>query len=691
MIPVNRGAHPPPLELIEFHRREMERLTALYTRPEIERSQQRPEFRWSQRLGHAVRDSLIDVFHGKCAFCERQARTIEHFRPKWRASRLDGRIDTEHYWWLLNEWSNLYLCCHDCNTRKANLFPISGEPAAPLTFGDKLRDEGPLLLDPCHDDPQEHLQFSTDGIVTPLTQRGDVTIKVFQLNAPYLIASRRDRARSAKLVCETFAAELKGITPNPAAFLQQVLQFYPPDSIHLAVVHAVADEFIRSATGVPPAPPPTIVPSVDTAGIPSIVWLDTIEISNFKTIKHLKLTFPTQPEDVKQKGQPWLMVLGENSVGKSSLLQAVALTLMPDEERERLGRADACLTKRTGASNGYVRLTFTDGSQRKLSFAKGDKHFQIDGPKPDMPVLAYGSTRLLPGARTRKPDRPPSVSVRNLFDHTHPLVNAERYLCDTDLIDDERFNLLATSLKDLLPVSGKAHITRNARHMKSTMNGLHASLDELSDGYKSVLALAMDIMFHLSNSSFDMESAQGLVMVDELELHLHPRWKIRIIDQLRTLFPRVRFIVSTHDPLCVHGLQNGELHVMAKHPRDNEFMIEQIDVPQGTRADEVLTGPWFGLPSTMDAETLEFMSEHSALLQRPERTVVQTQRMHELEELLRKRMGTFGNTRAQRAAMAAAAVLDRGMHQDQYDLVIKRRLNEALSDMPGPKTGDENA
>jgi energy-coupling factor transporter ATP-binding protein EcfA2 len=455
-------------------------------------------------------------------------------------------------------------------------------------------------------------------------------------------------------------------------------------------MRAVALDFVQSRSGTPSAPPPPVKPVPELEALPDVVWLERIEIRNFKTIGELDRTFAELSLGDEQDGQPWLMVLGENSVGKSSLLQAVALALMPDRERACLGPARSWLSKRAGVNAGHVRLTFTDGSQRELTFAKGENEFVVKGDVPSVPILAYGSTRLLPERGTGKPKGPSLVSVGNLFDHTHPLANVEAYLCDKNKVEESRFNLLATNLKQLLPASGGADITRTTRQMSSELDGKKVSLSELSDGYKSVLALAMDIMFHLTNSSFDMESAKGLVMIDELELHLHPRWKIRIVEQLRILFPRVRFIASTHDPLCVHGLRKGELHVMAKNPVTKGLLIEQIDVPQGARADEVLTGPWFGLPSTMDAETLDLMSEHSALLQWPDRTHEQTRRMEDLEILLRERMGSYGNTRTQRAAMAVAAMLDHGRPTEQSDQLIRFRLNQVLGGA-GAETGNGRA
>ncbi|MCP1488378.1 uncharacterized protein (TIGR02646 family) [Pseudomonas fluorescens] len=667
MIIVDRHNVPPPPDLLDYHRREIERLRPFFEAADVKYSQKIIDFRMPRALLEQVRDALLKLFKGKCAFCERAATEIEHFRPYRRAGRVDGSIDPHHYWWLANDWENLYLCCPRCNVSKRNLFPVLGAVASPLGDRQSLLDEQPLLLDPCRDNPQEHLRFLSDGQVIALTERGAATIKVFQLNEGGLVFDRLRRASEIMERCE----ELLSLEYLPGLDEKAIRRIFTSTMPLYAITPAVLDAFFSSVSAVPVAPPePPVLPPEAMKAIPDAIWIEAIEIHNFKVISDLRIKFPPLQSNGEHAIQPWLMVLGENGVGKSSLLQAIAMTMRPAKELDALD-ASTWLRKGRGIIDGFVRLAFSDGSQRELTFKKNGKKFGIAGELPGLPVLAYGSTRLLPGNDAPTPVAPPRVSVLNLFNPIHPLVQVERYLCNKRKISEAQFTLLATSLKDLLPVNSDATLIRKNKNMICETDGGAVTLSELSDGYKSVLALAMDIMFHLTSSSFDMESAQGVVMIDELEVHLHPRWKIQIVDRLRQLFPRVRFIVSTHDPLCVQGLKDGELWVMAKHPEDKRFIFEQIDVPPGTRADEILTGPWFGLQSTIDTHTLMLMSEHSVLLQKNE---PDSKRLAELEATLRQRMVSFGSTRAQRAALAAAAVLDAGMSESQANQLIRHRL-----------------
>ena len=139
-------------------------------------------------------------FHGKCAYCECyitdfQPGSIEHFRPKKNVTDENDipiMIEDEHgnqknhpgYYWVAYDWKNLLPSCFACNHTKANKFPVKGKHA---TKAEEIGNEQPLLLHPVVDNPDDHLSIDFDtGTLVPLTDRGEMSIKVFALN-------RRDR------------------------------------------------------------------------------------------------------------------------------------------------------------------------------------------------------------------------------------------------------------------------------------------------------------------------------------------------------------------------------------------------------------------------------------------------------------------------------------------------------------------
>jgi uncharacterized protein (TIGR02646 family) len=167
-----------------------------------------------------VKFALNQLFGGKCAYCEtRYAATqpvdVEHWRPKSEVHERDAngaRVVLPGYHWLASDWENLLPSCIDCNRErgqkdvvtgveetlgKANQFPVNGPRLAPPAPGQPVVVEDVLLLNPCHDDPAEHLDFRDDGAVLPRqgSPKGQASIRVYALNRTELALDRLGVAR----------------------------------------------------------------------------------------------------------------------------------------------------------------------------------------------------------------------------------------------------------------------------------------------------------------------------------------------------------------------------------------------------------------------------------------------------------------------------------------------------------------
>jgi hypothetical protein len=276
-------------------------------------------------------------------------------------------------------------------------------------------------------------------------------------------------------------------------------------------------------------------------------------------------------------------------------------------------------------------------------------------------VLGYGSTRLLPAVAAPQPLLQSSAMVRigNLFSAAHALSAAERWLADSRYVKRAEFDLMCSDLKALLALDNSEYLSRSRRNLIAHLFRKELPVRELSDGFQSVLALALDMMQAFSQTTHDMHGVEGLVLLDEIEVHLHPTWKARIVRDLRKMFPRTRFIVTTHDPLCVQGLAPGELHVMTRNAKSRRVESRQIDVPLGFRADQILTGEWFGLGSTRDPDTLRLMERHSNLLLIETPSKSDEAERHSIESQLRERIGRFADSPYERVALRAYAELAR--------------------------------
>lgn len=128
-------------------------------------------------------------------------------------------------------------------------------------------------------------------------------------------------------------------------------------------------------------------------------------------------------------------------------------------------------------------------------------------------------------------------------------------------------------------------------------NGSSYLVNNLSAGYQSVLCLIMELAYRtaLLNPSLDnIDNLEGVIMIDEIDMHLHPRWQWKILGALRATFPKVQFIIATHSPIVISSAENAKLIVM-KNPNSVKYLDdaygynvgdileltqESIDMPQ---------------------------------------------------------------------------------------------------------------
>jgi uncharacterized protein (TIGR02646 family) len=657
----------------------MKRLETFFDEDPKKRAQREAPFDVSIYKDREVREALLELFHSKCAYCETPLPgvsliEIDQFRPKARAVDLDGRIAHDGYWWLAYDWSNLYAACRNCNRLKGSRFPLEpNTQRAMFETRTAVAAERRLLLDPCEDDPQEHLVFLDDGRVASSTDRGRTTIDMFGLNRESLV---RDRLATV----ERFVIELTlalAQTKRDPQLIERLAGDSQPYAAARRQVLAARLRDLKQTMAVPPAPAgssavrlPDITPekrqetsdsfraaqqeqesySIDDEGSKAKYFartrlIDRIEISNFRPIESLALEFPVpasgaDPDPARQSaGQPswatsWLMLLGENGSGKSSVLQAVALTLIGEEWRNRLPLGDASRFVRRGADEGYVRITLTGVEKPiELRFSKSSSTFTSEPKEPKMLLLGYGSTRLLPraGLQSQTKRNFDFARIDNLFDPFEPLNDAAAWLVT---LPPERFDSVARALKAVLQLGPDDRLICEGGKIEAEIFGSRVTLDELSDGYQSVVALATDIMRVMLNRWDAMEVAEGIVLLDEIGSHLHPRWRMRIVDALRQCFPRIQFLVSTHDPLCLRGLAAGEVAVVSRDAKKR--VVANTDLPPigGLRVDQLLTSEYFGLNSTIDPAVEDLFTEYYTLLALRKPTRAQKDRLAVLKAQL---------------------------------------------------------
>jgi uncharacterized protein (TIGR02646 family) len=591
-----------------------------------------------------VGTALSQLFARKCAFCESlldavaAASITHHFRPAQEAVDGDGGVSREHYWWLAYEWENLYLSCQRCATAAGAQFPVAAERARVGARGSELDGEKALLLDPCRDDPDAHLSFQADGSVQGLSERGKRTIATYALNrAPLVEARRHAIAMAAERPWRAEDAPYTGAIRQvlgsagpaprpPSRSLRKLL-------VSLNSVFSLSlFRLLRPRRRLPAQP----------------VVVERLELRDFRGVQQLTLEL-AGPDDPA----PWTMFLGENGHGKTSVLQALALLLMGKDARRRL-RLEPEVLIRQGADAAEIVAHLRGAIEPRRLRIERDGVIETgdwDGPTV---IAAYGAARIPPlrGVAEAGHDRD-QPRVENLFDPASPLTGAERWLLG---LDEESFDFAGRALRRLLLEPEETVVERlQGTVVLRTADG-PKSLGQLSDGYRSMIALAADIMSFFMTRYGSMDAAEGVVLVDELSAHLHPRWQMRVVEAFREAFPRLQFVVTTHDPLCLRGLAHEREVIILRHTSAGEvYALPHGEVPpiSGLRVDELLTSEVFGLSSTIDPELERDFDRYYALLASYDRDPETRREIDSLKQKLAAHR-QFGTTRRERLALEAA-------------------------------------
>lgn len=688
MIRINRGEAPAAFqsERVMKIRREAEQF---FSEPHKQRAQRSFDFqRVAANLYPSVRHALMGRFPAKCAYCETalEKPEIENFRPKLRAANLDGKIDEDCYWWLTFEWSNYLPACRLCNILKGSRFPILGQRAKAGTIGSELAAEDRLLLDPCEDDPSNVLLFLEDGQVTSDDERGRVSIDVLGLNREALVTARhRDLTLILQLLdvggltrrtMEKYVDTLIDMTSDSSPFAAMRRQFVRAWAMeesrsspklnrlmqHLQQYSTALDTGLKASKAAMEVASQDLSSRTQDAESYSVEadnvsdkfyrqarFIERFELTNIRSFDHLDLKVPI---GTGEKGE-WFVLLGENGTGKSSVLQALACALIGQAGVERLGIKASSLLRR-GCPKGEVRVHVTGMSKPiVMTLVRRGERVTIDPPDPRIMVLAYGATRLLtPGkigaARTSR------INVANLFDPYARLSNGRPWLYEAGKLE---FDRAARSLSALLPRPDGAQFSRRSGQIYVQAPGVSDTLDALSSGYQAVLALALDIMSVMRLSWEDMQSAEGIVLIDEVDAHLHPRWKMRIVNRLREVFPRLQFIATSHEPLTLRGLEREEVAVLRRSLDGDVTAVtsetEDFPSPKYMRVDQLLASELFGLYSSEDLRVDALFEEYYKLLAKQELTKKEEGRL----AVLKRELGSnkqMGLTKRERLVFEAA-------------------------------------
>jgi predicted ATP-binding protein involved in virulence len=330
------------------------------------------------------------------------------------------------------------------------------------------------------------------------------------------------------------------------------------------------------------------------------VKLKTVSLENFRS----------KTSSTMELGSRLTLLIGENGCGKTSFLDAIAiafgevLTFLPEVKgkgfsargdiRQVNGKLSPYVRVKVVADNDLTwdRVQRRDKSQRtakQVPAGTGVKllHQYLQksildpwnaGAPFNLPVIVqYGVGRaLLDDLPMRRRGFPKQFSrfealadalnstsrFRSAFIWFYNKENEERRLQQERRSFDvtlPELDAVRRCVSALFPDLSDPHIAINPLRFVITQDGEKLEIDQLSDGYKTMLGLAVDLARRMAAANPHMDdplAAEAIVMIDEVDLHLHPAWQQRVISDLLNCFTNTQFILTTHSPIVVEGVNN---------------------------------------------------------------------------------------------------------------------------------------
>jgi nucleoside phosphorylase len=388
----------------------------------------------------------------------------------------------------------------------------------------------------------------------------------------------------------------------------------------------------------------------------------------------------------------WHVLIGNNGAGKSSMLRAIALSLMGEDDARAL-RQDFRTWLRKDCDQGEVAVTVerlglssTNGGAQgereaadmRLAFARGPEEPGLEpGARPvrqeregDVPHVfcaGYGPFRRFTGG---DPDLvrelapyPQALRHISLFSERAALPEGLAWLKELDHRRHEKHpdGELLDALTEFINQPGfLPHGTRlSAISSKAVTftdgNGYAIDVEELSDGFRSVLSLTLDLLRQLAATvgargvfvprDPTRVIASGIVLIDEIDAHLHPTWQREVGVWFHRHFPNIQFIVTSHSPLVCQAAEHGTVFLLPRPGTDDEGRmlsgVELDRVRYGTVLDAYGTGV-FGQGVTR-SETSKQMLRKLAELNQKELDAELSPEEQAEQESLRRVLPTGGS------------------------------------------------
>lgn len=355
--------------------------------------------------------------------------------------------------------------------------------------------------------------------------------------------------------------------------------------------------------------------------------LKNLYISNFRMFEQLKLVF-----------EPWFnLILGDNGVGKTTILEAASVALsgffvgMEDVSARNIYKDDIryqIIRDKNGTPNksysSPVEVTCTlqyDGMDYTWTRAKKDTSGKTTIIPRDIvgvsqklvndiniktwPLISYQSAsrhwisaRSDANEKRRKQLHDRRCAYLGCLDRTVNLQSVYEWCKQMEWLSvknrqiPENYQMFGEIISKFMSIMNDGVISKvffhpNVEKLLYVENGEFKEIEDLSAGYQSVLNMVIDLAYRMAilnpDAGEDIQMADGVVLIDEIDSNLHPKWQWRIVDALIKTFPNVQFIAATHSPIIVSSCKNANIISI-----DEENEVQYIEDSYAFSVNEIL-------------------------------------------------------------------------------------------------------
>lgn len=396
------------------------------------------------------------------------------------------------------------------------------------------------------------------------------------------------------------------------------------------------------------------------------MYVDEVKLNHIKGFKDL--SFNLQRPDGTYAG--WTVFTGDNGSGKSTLLKAIALGLVgKDVARSLQPSFHRWVSESSNAKDGSIALmlqpekdvdvfvrqgnTAYKPFEARLRFLPIGMDAQIEEPEKKASAhrgpwalpqssgwfsCGYGPFRRVFGASpeaTRLMVGPMTERYVTMFQEAASLYEVDAWLknlnhkkLEQQAGETKLLDLIIDILRDdLMPNEITVDKVDSDGLWLRDRNGLRLAWSEMSDGYRAALALLTDILRHLVKT-YGIEGLAerrndrwvivrpGVVMIDEIDAHLHPEWQQKIGFWLKSRFPNIQFLVTTHSPIICQAADPNGLFVLpepASGLAPRALTADEYQRVISSRPDTILLSPAFGLQNTRSEKAVEARAAYAKI------------------------------------------------------------------------------